>query len=377
MKFKTISNFNVKGKIILLRADINSEIIKGNVILSDRIRMASLTIKELKAKKAKVVVIAHQGRPGSEDFTNLNQHAKLINKFTKIKFINDIIGEKAIKSIKNMREGEAILLDNLRFLKEELNPKNDNKLLNILSKVCDIYINDAFSVCHRNQTSITGFPQIMKSGIGKVMENELKNLNKIKNNSLLILGGYKVEDIVLLLGKNRILSTGVFSLLCLSAKDYKLGLEDKLLKNQRYLIKKIKSNIKDIVTPLDLAFDINGKRVNIDIKDLPTNYKALDIGNKTIKYYNSEIKKAKSIFWKGTAGYCEKEEFCLGTKQLLKTIVDSKKFCVVAGGNSSEALERFGLNKKISYVSLSGGALIYYIAGKKLPGIEALKRGIK
>ena len=278
--------------------------------------------------------------------------------------------------IRNLKNGEAVLLENLRFLKEEFNLSKKNKLIEILGKECDYYINDAFSVSHRKQTSIIGFPKILKSGIGRLMEIELSNLNKIKtSNSLFILGGSKIDDIMLLANKKRIISTGVFSLLCLKAKKIKLGLEDNILKDKNKFIPLINKNIKNIKTPIDLAVEFNGKRKEINITSLPTNKKILDIGKNTVKLYSKEIKKANSIFWKGTAGYCEKKEFSFGTEKLLKEIEKSKKFCVIAGGHSSEALEMFKINKKrISYVSLSGGALLYYITGKKLPGLEALKK---
>jgi len=169
------------------------------------------------------------------------------------------------------------------------------------------------------------------------------------------------------------LSTGVFSLLCLIAKGNQLGLENKLLKRENKHLRKIKQNIKHIRTPVDLAFNINGKRKDLSINK-PQNYKALDIGKDTIDNYTREIKKAKSIFWKGTAGNCAVKNFCLGTKKLLKAMEKSKAFCIVAGGHSTTSINRYNINKKnLGYVSLSGGALVHYIAGKKLPGLEVLK----
>ncbi|MEK6758038.1 MAG: phosphoglycerate kinase, partial [Nanoarchaeota archaeon] len=178
---KTLTNLNLSGKTVLLRSDLNSDVVNGKVLMSERIRQSVETIKELKRKNAKVVIIAHQGRPGKNDFVSLNQHSKFLNKFTKVKFVDDIIGKKAIAEIQNLKSGEALLLENLRFLKDEneFNGKN-NQLIKKLVPLADIYVNDAFSVCHRKQTSIIGFPKYLKSYAGRLLEKEVETLKKIK-----------------------------------------------------------------------------------------------------------------------------------------------------------------------------------------------------
>jgi phosphoglycerate kinase len=375
MKLKTIDDFDFKGKKVLLRVDLNSEIINKKIILSERIIEHSKTIKELLKKGAKVIVISHQGRPGSSDFISLEKHSKIINKFVKIKFVKDIIGNKAIKAIRELNNGEAILLENLRFLKEELNPSKNNKLAEILSKEVDFYINDALSISHREQTSVVVFPKLLPHCIGRVMEKELENINKLDlKDTLFILGGVKIEDLMLLIEKKKIISGGTFALLGLVASGLNLGLENKLLKNDLTYVKEIKKNLKNIILPIDLAIDFKGKRQNVSLYEFPNKYKVLDIGNETINLYEKEIKKAKTIFIKGPMGYCEKEEFSLGTKKILKCVEESGAFCVMAGGHTSNILKRLKINKnKIGYISLSGGALLHIVAGKKLPGIEALK----
>ncbi len=372
--FKTIDDFNLQGKRVLLRVDINSEIINNRPIMSDRIKLHSQTISLLKKRKAKVIVIAHQSNPGKYDFTSLKNHVRLINKYTKIKFVKDIIGKKAENGINNLKDGQAILLENIRFLKEEFTPSKTNKLTKFFKDKIDIYINDSLSVSHRDQTSITIFPLIFKSAAGPVLINELRNIEKIKfKDSLYILGGNKIEDVMLLVNRN-ILSTGLFSVLCLIAEGNNLGLENKALRKQMKYLKTIKKNLPHIKTPIDLAFSIKGKRKEINLNELPTNHLALDIGAKTIEYYKREIRKARRIFWKGTAGNIDIKGFSTGTISLLKEIEKSNAFCVIAGGHSSTAIDRFHINrKKIGYISISGGALLYYIAGKKLPGLEALK----
>ena len=265
-----------------------------------------------------------------------------------------------------------MLLENLRFLKEELEPKKENKLVKILTPLFDYYVNDAFSVSHRVQTSITEFPKVLKSCVGRTMELELKNLSKLDiKNAVFILGGDKVEDVALLFNKKHILSAGVPALVCLLAKGVNLGAENE---RKSQITSEIKKEAKHIVTPVDLAANVNGKRQELKLSDLPSNYKILDIGSETIKQYCDIIKKSKSIFLKGTPGYSQITGFEKGTFNILKAIEQSKAFSVVAGGHSTTALTHFKINKKkIGYISLSGGALVHYVAGKKLPGLEVLK----
>lgn len=377
MRYKTISDIKPKGKRILLRVDLNSEIIKGKIIISDRLIAHAKTIKELLRKKAKVVVIAHQSRPGKKDFISLKQHAKLLNKYVKISFVNDILGNKAINKIKKLKQGEALLLENIRFLKEEFKPSTSNKIVKTLAPLFDYYINDAFSIAHRRHTSIVSFPKKLPSCIGRVMENEVKNLRKIKNmkNCLFILGGAKPEDSILLLKNKKVLTCGLFGHLCLIAKGHNLGAQNKFLKKELRFIPRIKRHVKNVETPIDLAIKINNKRKEVVIKEFPSKYEIFDIGPETTKGYVEYIKKAKTIFLKGTAGDCEDKKFCKGTKAILKAIEKSRAFSIVAGGHTNTALKRLKINRnKIGYVSLSGGALVAHLSGKKLPGLEVLKK---
>jgi len=375
---KTIDDFNFKGKRVLLRVDLNSEIINGEVSLNKRIIEHAKTISELKKKGAKVIVIAHQGRPGSEDFISLEKHSRLLNKYVKIKFIKDIIGEKATSEIQNLKDGEAILLENIRFLKDEFKLEGKNKFVETLSKLCNIYVNDAFSVSHRAQASISLFPLIMGSCIGRVFEREFESLKKIDlKNSLIILGGNKVEDVVELVGKGKILSGGILSIEGLMAKGYDLGLENKLREKDKDIIEKLKG-VKGLILPSDLAIYENKKRVDLELDEFPRNTRILDIGKKTISMYEKEIMKAKKIFFKGTLGHTGYKEFSLSTERILRTMKKSKAFCFIAGGHTSTAVEKLKIKEKdLGHVSISGGALIHYLAGRKLPGLEALQKSLK
>lgn len=371
---KTISDFNFKNKTVLLRADLNSDVHKGKVLMSERIRQSAETIKLLKRKKARIVVIAHQGRPGKSDFISLKQHAKLLNKLTKIKFVDDIIGKKAEKEIKNLKSGNAILLDNIRKLKEEFKP-GKNKMVKFFVEKAEIYVNDAFSVCHRKQTSVVSFPKYMKNCAGLLLEKEVNALKKIKiRDCLFILGGAKPEDNIKLLGKNKVLACGLFGQLCVIAKGHNLGAQNKFLKKELYLTKKLKNKLKNVKTPADFAVKVNGKRKEILLENFPSKYEIFDIGKKTQGKYINEIKKAKAVYMKGPAGYCADKKFRKGTFAILKAIAKNRGFTLIGGGHLSDAIEKSKINKKkFGHISLSGGALLSYIAGEKLPGLEVLK----
>jgi len=373
---RTLSSFNFKGKIVLLRTDLNSDVKNGKVLESERIKESAKTINELKKKKAKIVVIAHQGRPGKDDFVSLAQHAKLLNKYTKVKFVDNIIGKKSEKEIRNLKSGEAILLENIRKEKDEFLPnKSDNKLLKLV-KLCNIYVNDAFSVCHRNEASIVLFPKYLPNCAGRLLEKEVNALKKIKLKSCLyILGGAKPEDNIKLLGKNKVLACGLFGQVCLINKGKNLGQQNKYLKKQKAFIKIPKNKLKNIETPVDFAVKINCKRKELVLDKFPNKYEIFDIGKKTQEKYVKEIKKAKSVYMKGPAGDCNIRGFEKGTFAILKAITSNKKcFSLIGGGHLSDAIEASGISKnKFGHISLSGGALLNYIAGEKLPGLEALR----
>ena len=378
---KTISDFNFKNKTVLLRTDLNSDVVNKKLLKSERIKQASITIQELKEKKAKIIILAHQGKPGKQDFLSLKQHAEQLSKYTKVKFVNNILGKKAESEIKKLKSGQALLLENIRFEKHEFSPeKKNNQIIKKLVPLVDIYVNDSFSVCHRKHTSIISFPNFLPHCMGRLLERELKALKKIKiKNSLYILGGAKPEENMFLLKNNKVLSCGIFGQMCSIAKNNKLGKNnDKVnktfVKNYKNIIKKLKSKIKNITTPEDFAVEINKKRKEFPLNEFPTNYIIYDIGKNTINKYVKEIKKSKSIFMKGPAGFCGKKPFCKGTREILKAISKNNGFSLIGGGHLNDAINKFHLNKnKFSYISLSGGALTRYISGEKLPGLEALK----
>lgn len=384
----TLDDFDVKGKRVLLRVDLNSPVIKGKVILSDRIIEHVKTIKELCRKKAITVILAHQGRKGEEDFISLRQHAKLLNRFAKVKFVEDIIGEKAINEIKSLKNGEALLLENVRFPKEEADTSENNRFIKRLAPLFDLFVLDAFSVMHREEASVTGFPKVLPSCLGRSSEKELKFLSKIKNinNVLYILAGAKIEENLLLMEhalKNktsRILVAGLLGQLCLIASGVNLGAQNKFLEKKGLIqfVPKLKKLIRrhrnKIEMPIDVAVKARGKRKEVDIRDFPQDDEIFDIGKKTIKKYERIIKNAKNVFIKGPPGYYQEKQFRLGTARIFNA-VPKKAFSVIGGGDTTTAMKLAGISKsRFTYASLSGGALSEYLSGKKLAGIEALKQ---
>ena len=373
---KTLKDFDFKGKTVLLRSDLNSDVQNKKLLKSERIKEAAITINELKKKGARVVILAHQGRPGGEDFISLKQHCNQLNKYSKVTFVRDIIGKKAEQKIKTLKEGEAILLENIRRLKEEFE-KTPNKLTRFFLKTCDIYVNDAFSVCHRPHASILLPKYIKKSCAGRILEREVNALKKLKlNKTLYVLGGAKPKDNIKLLGKNKVLSCGLFGQVCLVNKGKKLGEQENYLNKRKIFIKISKEKLNKVETPIDFAVNIKGKRKEITLENFPNEHEIFDIGSFTQKKYVSEIKKAKAIYMKGPAGDCSKKEFTKGTFTILKAIANSKAFSVIGGGHLSDAIQASKVNiKKFGHISLSGGALLNYIAGENLPGLKVL--GIK
>jgi len=371
---------NLKGKVVLLRADLNSDFSNGKLLMGERIKQAAETIKLLKRKKARVVIIAHQGQKGKEDFVSLRQHSKYLSKLTKVKFVGDLVGESALSAIRDLNNGEALLLENLRFIDDETNPGKNNLLIEKLVPLCDIYVNDAFSVSHRDHTSIVLFPKYLKKYAGPLLEKELKALKKIHlGKTLYILGGAKSKDYLdLLTGKNKTLACGLFGQSCLVARGQNLGAQNKYLEKEADLNldlkKELRKRLKNIVTPVDFGVRISGKRKNLDLGDFPSNYVIYDIGPKTIKIFLAEIKKAKAIYMKGPAGDFASKGFEDGTYEILRAISKSKAFSLIGGGHLIDALYDSGLKEKnFGHVSLSGGALLKVVAGEKLPGVEVLK----
>lgn len=401
-KFLTLNDVKVKDKTVLVRVDFNSPVNpETKKILEDaRIRAhAETTIKELAEKGAKIVVLAHQGRKGDQDFIPLKQHAEILSKILRkpVRYVDDLYGEKAKNAIKNLNSGEILVLENVRTFSGETKngaPEEQAKteLVKNLAPLADFFVNDAFAAAHRAHVSIVGFAAALPSVAGRIMERELKSLGRVlekpEKPCVFIFGGAKADDSLeiskYVLDKKIatcVLTGGVVALVFLAAKNVDLGkpnmdfLEKKelmgLVPGVRELIKKYP---KEIRTPVDLAVDANGKRKEVSLNELPTSYSICDIGTATVEDYARTIRAAKSIVISGPMGTYENSQFELGTKRILEEVAESKAFSLAGGGHTISAIEEFGLTKKISYVSTAGGALIEFLMGKKLPGVAALEQ---
>jgi len=389
-------DFNLKDKIIALRIDLNLpyDPKTGNLSENARLQAHINTIKKLQKLKSKIVILAHQGRKGKEDFISLGKHTYLLSKYLeKIKFIK--FG-KNFDQIRDMKNGEVILLDNTRFyedetLKKEIEEHRNSELIKKLSPLIDYFVLDAFSVAHRNHASVVGFATLKPCLAGPVFEKELKNLEefkeKLENSKVcFILGGAKLKEPIKLMEncieKNCIfLTTGILSLLFLIAKGYRLGYTKDYLEKEGYLefIEKVRRLLNKfgnkIYLPDDLAIERNEKRVEIFLSELPVDEQILDIGETTINKYREIIKNFDVICVKGPAGIYEKQNFEIGTKKIFESL---GKNTLVGGGNTIDALKKLGIDfNKFGYVSLSGGAFVDFLSGKKLPGIMALELSFK
>jgi len=396
--FLTIDDVDVKGKRVLLRVDMNSPLENGKIASTKRIERYLPTIKELVDNGAKVVVIAHQGRPGRPDFISLQQHAKALSKLSglDITFVDDIIGSNAIKKINEMKDGDVLVLENVRFLAEETLKKSEEEhaqslLVRRLAPLFDIFVSDAYYVAHRSHASVVGFSYALPSIAGRVMEEEAIAIDNIVENperpSVLILGGVKAEDSIramenmLLMEKaDYVLTCGVIAVLFLAADGCDVGLIniDSMRKLEVYgLLPRAKALIKrypeKIKIPIDVAVHKEGKRVEVSVSK-PINHLIMDIGKETIREYSETIKQAKTVCYNGPAGVFENPDFGDGTIAILKAMKENRGFTLLGGGHTVSAMEKLGFNRDdFSYVSLAGGAMMMRLAGEELPGVKALK----
>ena len=401
IKLITMDDFDFENKTVLIRVDFNSPLDSETKMITDdtRIRRHAKTIKELMDKGGKVVIIAHQGRPGSHDFSTLYQHSKVLGKILgkPVSYVSDIFGQTAKSEIKKLKRGEALVIENVRMFSGEMKKLTadehaKSELVKNLAPLADVYVNDGFAVAHRAHASIVGFPAVLPSVVGRVLERELKVLDKVKRAEekpcIYVMGGAKADDAEAIsdyvLGHGTadyVLTGGVIGQLFLFAQGVDIGdINVGFLKRKKFIqyIPKIKELFKKydgkILLPEDFGIDVNGKRKDITLNDLPTSYSMFDIGLKTVKKYTELIKTAKIIVLSGPMGVYEREEFILGTKKIFEAVANSDVFSVVGGGNTLEAVKKLGLSDKISYISTGGGALMEFLTGKILPGVKALEK---
>jgi len=393
VKFLTIDDFDFKGKTVFLRVDMNCPIDPDTLEISGAKRIEEIVETINSLNSAKIVIASHQGRVGNKDYTSMEKHAEVLEKLLnrKVTYVNDVMGSAAQNEIKKLNDGEILLLDNLRLCAEEnyeFSGSNAAKTIMVrrLSKLLDLCVLDSFPSAHRSHPSIVGFPYVLPACAGRLVEKEVKKLDEImgvaKAPHVLVLGGKKVEDrleaIRLLIENGRadhVLLTGLIANVFLRAQGRirsTLGIkrEDEIVAKAHTLI----GEFPDVFsTPVDVAIEQNGKRVELDIRELNKDDEIYDLGPKTIEHYGKIISEAGTVFISGPAGFFEKEDFGYGTKALLEAVASSMATTIVSGGHLSSALKKFGLVEKITHISTAGGALVRYLTATKLPMIKALE----
>lgn len=404
----TLDDVDVGGKTVLARFDMNSPLDPSTKLPRDitRIQYSLPTLEELSTKGAKTIILIHQGGdPEYHNYGSTEPHARIIGELLgrNILYVDDVCGEAAREKIKNLQNGEILMLENVRFLAEELNlfenklkltPEEQTQTLLVrkLAPLADLYVSDAFAASHRSQPSLVAFEELLPSAIGRLFEKELASLNRILQNPerpcIFVLGGAKIEDAFMMMTKvlkeqlvDAVLTTGLVSNVMTMAREIALGGPSEEIIKKRNLLGLVETAREflaafgdKIMLPVDFAYPLDGKRHEIDVHQLPAEHPLLDIGSKTVGQYAKRIAEAKVIFFNGPAGVFEKEETEYGTKMIMTAIARSDAFSAVGGGESISAVNKYHLGAQISYISTGGGALIRFLSGEELPVIKALKK---
>ncbi len=392
---RKIADYEVRGKTVLLRADLNCPVKDGKIIADTRIRAHAETISSLSDRGARVVVLSHQGRRGKEDFLPLEQHARALHGITgrDVIYVDAVVAEKVKTAIASLKDGQILVLDNVRHLHcETEHPHGEGEIVHHLAPLADYYILDALSVAHRKHSSVVGFAKKIPCFAGNILAAELEAVDKVRHGSdvTFIFGGSKVDDSFAVMKKwladgraREVLVGGALSVLLLHAGGYHVGDSLQYLRDSSLLSKEAEAKqlLKDfdgkIVLPLDVGLSIDMQRHEADAGSI-TRGQIWDIGEKTIERYRQIINNSHYIVMNGPAGVYELEDFSKGTKALLEAVARSDAFSLLGGGHTIAAIERFKIEKKhFSYVSLSGKALIEYLCGLQLPGIAALEENEK
>ncbi|HOK81696.1 MAG: phosphoglycerate kinase [Clostridiales bacterium] len=404
---KNIIGVDVRGKRVLFRPDINSPVDKeGNIVNDNRLVQTAPTVKYLLDGGAKLAIIAHQG--DTLDYQNLMPlaaHAKRLSELSgyNIEYIDDVCGDAAVQKVKELKEGEAVLLGNLRYLTEEVSTfEKDVKLtaeemkstwlVRRLAPLFDIYVNEAFSAAHRNAPSMVCFQKLMPSYAGPLFFREYEALYKVMHGAqrpvTFVLGGAKISDAFGMMDKvlaegsaDHILACGVTGIIMLIAKGKKIGkayekwLADRdlmvFVKQAEELLAKFGDRY---ILPVDFACEKDGKRIEVSADEFPIDDAMfLDIGHKTVEIFRDYIKKAGTVFVNGPAGVYENPLFEYGTREIWRAFTETKAYTVIGGGDTVSAASRFIDLGKVGYVCTAGGAMVRFLSGKKLPLIEAFK----
>ena len=392
MNKKTVKDIDLKGKKVFVRCDFNVPMDENqNITDNTRIKAAVPTIKYLLEQNCKIILASHLGRPKGEvkPEYSLKPVAKELSKLLgkEVIMANDVIGEDATTKAENLKEGEILLLENVRFHKEETD--NDPEFAKKLASMAEIFVNDAFGTAHRAHASTTGIADYIPGVSGFLIEKELKFLGNAVNNPerpfVAILGGAKVSDkigvIDSLLDKvDTLMIGGGMAYTFFKAQGYNVG--NSLCEVDKTglaleAMEKAKSKGVKLLLPIDTKI---GKEFKPDTEsktvawtEIPDEWEGFDIGEKTIEMFKNELKNAKTVIWNGPLGLFEFDQFAIGTNEIAKTLAELDATTIIGGGDSAAAVEKAGLADKMTHISTGGGASLEFLEGKKLPGIECLQ----
>lgn len=405
---KTLDDFNYKGKVTLCRLDLNSPYDREKDALKDatRIEAAIPTIKELSEKGAKLVLLTHQG--GDLEYYNYistKLHSNLISRLLgkPVTFIDDVCGPAARDAISNLADGQILLLDNVRYMAEELTlfetklklsalEQAKTLVVSKLAPLADFYVCDAFAAAHRDQPTLVGFEILLPSAMGRLFEKEYEVLSKIiitpDHPCIFMLGGAKIEDAFDMMPRvlsegvaDKILTSGLLGQLFYMANGISLGKasEDIIYKKKldEYIHKAkdiLKSHSDKIFLPYDFAYVKDARRSEFLSDKLPTEHLIADIGQKTIDEYKKILEDANTVFINGPCGIFENTLTELGTKELFSFTAGLNAFTVIGGGDSIASINKYKISDKYSYVCTGGGAMVRFLSGEELPVVEALRK---
>lgn len=384
---KTLSDFDLKGKKVFIRVDFNVPLEGGKITDDTRIIETLPTINYVIHSLGKAILCSHLGRPkGREPEYSLKPVYEYLKALLKapVKFLEDITSESADRMLKELKEGEVLLLENVRFYEGET--KNDLEFAKLLAKFTDIFINDAFSVSHRNHASVVGVPQLVsEKGIGFQMEKDLKYLSKIVGKPerpfYAIIGGSKVSTKIgvlknLLNKVDKLIIGGVMANTFLAAKGYSVGdssLENDYIDIAKQIIKSAKDQGVKIYLPVDVTVERNGEAKKIELREIKKEDKIYDIGPATVELFSKALEGSNTLVWNGPVGYFEKSPFHEGTVALARKIAALPGTTIAGGGDTILAIKLAGVETSFSYISTAGGAFLEYLEGKELPGLRVLK----
>ncbi len=391
----TIDQLDLKGKKVLVRCDFNVPLNENREITDDRRIRASLpTIKKILNDGGAAVLCSHLGRPKGQvkEELSLKPVAKRLSELLgiEVKMAPDCIGPEVLKMKAELKPGQALLLENLRFHKEET--ANDPDFARQLAEGCDLFVNDAFGTAHRAHASTVGVTQYFKQcAAGYLIEKELKYLGQAVENPqrpfLAVLGGAKISgkiDVIknLFDKVDTLIIGGGMAYTFFKAQGYEIGkslLEEDRIEMAKEILQQAKEKNVNFLLPVDVVvadkFDNDAQRKVVKVTEIPADYMGMDIGPESIALFSKEIKKSKTIIWNGPVGVFEMPNFAVGTRKIAEAIAeatDQGAISVIGGGDSAAAISQFGMDDRFTHVSTGGGASLEFLEGKELPGIAAL-----